>query len=177
MSSPIPIFQRDLSIPIPGWPGYLIDDYGAVWSEKSNQQMKWYSCTRKGDGRRWVVRLYQNGKKTTHYVHRLVALAFLPNPDNKPLVDHMDRNPGNNHKSNLRRATIEENNRNRRCWNRSGRKGIIIDKRNPMRIRYLVRIKEDGKTIQFGTYSSMREAIVVRNRETRRIQGEFACPD
>ncbi len=42
-------------------------------------------------------------------VHRLVAIAFIPNPDNKSVVDHIDNNRINNNFENLRWATVSEN--------------------------------------------------------------------
>ena len=48
-----------------------------------------------------VVCLCEDGVKKTHLLHRLVACAFINNPDNKECVDHKDNNPQNNHISNL----------------------------------------------------------------------------
>ena len=45
----------------------------------------------------------------TYYLHRAVAELFLPNPDNKPEVDHIDTNTSNNDVSNLRWVTRKEN--------------------------------------------------------------------
>ena len=45
-------------------------------------------------------------------VHRLVAETFIPNPENKPEIDHINRNPSDNRMENLRWATRTENNRN-----------------------------------------------------------------
>ena len=47
------------------------------------------------------------------YVHRLVAETFIPNPENKNQVDHIDRDPSNNNIENLRWVTRQENQNNR----------------------------------------------------------------
>ena len=58
------------------------------------------------------VQLYRSGKPKDMFIHRLVALAFIPNPENKPEVDHLDRVKTHNCSSNLRWATRAENNQN-----------------------------------------------------------------
>lgn len=44
-----------------------------------------------------------------YYVHRLIAEAFIINSENKPVIDHIDRNPSNNDVANLRWVTVREN--------------------------------------------------------------------
>lgn len=58
------------------------------------------------------VILSDNGKNKTYFVHRLVAAAFIPNPDNKPCIDHIDGDRANNHADNLRWVTVKENQNN-----------------------------------------------------------------
>lgn len=55
------------------------------------------------------VSMSYNGKSIREYVHRLVAMAFIPNPDNLPEVNHKDRNPLNNNVRNLEWCTHEYN--------------------------------------------------------------------
>lgn len=62
--------------------------------------------TREGYSR---VCLMKNGKRKNFAIHRLVALAFLPNPENKPTVNHIDGNKLNNRLNNLEWATYSEN--------------------------------------------------------------------
>ncbi|WNT43856.1 HNH homing endonuclease [Lactococcus phage PMBT68] len=55
------------------------------------------------------VNLYKNGKMTNTFVHRLVALNFIDNPENKAQVNHIDENKSNNAVSNLNWMTNKEN--------------------------------------------------------------------
>lgn len=59
-----------------------------------------------------MVTLSRNKERKTFFVHRLVALAFLPNTENKPHIDHIDTNKQNNNVNNLRWVTPAENNNN-----------------------------------------------------------------
>ena len=55
------------------------------------------------------VNLYKKGKVKSMLIHRLVAMAFLPNPENKPMVNHKDENPLNNCVDNLEWCTASFN--------------------------------------------------------------------
>ena len=57
------------------------------------------------------VQIHLNGRP--YQLHRILAKHFIPNPNNLPEVDHVDRNPSNNSIENLRWASRSDNNRNR----------------------------------------------------------------
>lgn len=55
------------------------------------------------------VKLYKNNDRKPFTIHELVAMAFIPNPYNKPEIDHIDTNKKNNNVENLRWVTHSEN--------------------------------------------------------------------
>jgi hypothetical protein len=58
------------------------------------------------------VNLFKNSKGKNHNIHRLIALHFIDNPNNFPIVDHIDRNKTNNSIDNLRWVSRQTNRKN-----------------------------------------------------------------
>ena len=85
---------------------FEISNTGIV-RNKINKKEKSQSYNEKGYKR---VTFYKNGKNVNKYVHRLVAETFIPNPENKPTVNHIDGNKSNNNVENLEWATYKEQN-------------------------------------------------------------------
>lgn len=56
-----------------------------------------------------IAVLWRNQRTKSCYVHRLVAMAFIPNHENKPEIDHIDGDRSNNRSNNLRWCTRKEN--------------------------------------------------------------------
>lgn len=91
---------------IKGYEGlYLVSNLGDVYSCLSNKKLKPGS-----DNGYLKVNLCKNNKVKQFTVHRLVALAFLPNENNYPCVNHKDENPSNNNVNNLEWCTYKYNN-------------------------------------------------------------------
>ena len=92
---------------IPNFENYSITMSGKVINNIT-KKVKKPSDNHSGKGYLFVD-LYCNGKRKRFYIHRLVAELYIPNPDNKPYVNHIDGNPKNNNCENLEWCTALEN--------------------------------------------------------------------
>ena len=84
---------------------YAITEDGQIWSYRRQKFLKTFD---NGQGYLSIV-ISIEGKKHRYKIHKLVAETFIPNPDNLPVIDHIDENKHNNSIENLRWVTHREN--------------------------------------------------------------------
>ena len=96
---------------IPGYNNnYQISNYGRVISKNYNHSGKQKEIKFWKTKRGYLIASLFDGEKQHHNsVHRLVAKAFVPNPDNLPVVNHKDGNQLNNRADNLEWVTVRDN--------------------------------------------------------------------
>jgi len=98
----MPIFWRHIS----GYEGlYSVSSSGQIYSHLRKKLLKLSPVSTGYHS----VELYKNGFGKRLLVHRLVALAFIANPQNKPQINHVDENKTNNNICNLEWVTAKEN--------------------------------------------------------------------
>lgn len=162
---------------IKDFPNYYVDRSGAVFSRKGDRlrQLKQYPKTH---GYLYVT-LFRNGKRHYLRVHRLVAEAFIPNPDNLPEVNHKDEDKTNNFAYNLEWCTSHDNKvygsrRERvarkvsdpnipRKNNTSGRKGVYKTRWNTWATYF--------NRKYLGTFKTFEEAVAVREKAEKEFYG------
>lgn len=90
---------------IPFNTNYEVSNLGRIKNKKTSHVLK-----EKDNGHGYkIVSLYNHAIRKVWYIHRVVAITFIPNPLNKPEVNHIDGNKGNNKISNLEWCTTSEN--------------------------------------------------------------------
>jgi len=95
---------------------------------------------------RYIVKLSKNSKRKNYKVHRLVAIAFISNPNNYPYINHKDENPKNNRVDNLEWCTAKYN----------SNYGTIKDRIAKASERKIIQYTLDNKFIQ--EWESMTKA-------------------
>ena len=104
---------------VPDFPNYEVSNFGDVRSKDRISERMGNDARLKGmplktkivNGGYHRTTLYSGNRKAhkQFMVHRLVAMLFIPNPDNLPCVNHKDENPENNHVDNLEWCTYKYN--------------------------------------------------------------------
>lgn len=134
--------ENDVWKTIEQYPDYEVSSNGRVRNKNTNRVLK----IRKGVGGYDRVRLYKNKKGKNELVHRLVAHAFIPNPEGYPIINHKDENPLNNDLSNLEWCTYAYNNSY----------GDAAKKKGKANSKKVCQIGIDGTLIRI--FNSLREA-------------------
>ncbi len=150
---------------IEGFENYSVSDHGHVRNDKLGRILKG------NDNGHGYLRVGLKRNKTSHnkLVHKLIAEAFLLNPENKKCVDHIDNDKQNNNLINLRFATHSQNNQNRPITKNStsGTKGVHWNKRA---LKWSAQININGKKIHLGYFINKDDAINIR---IQRAKDEF----
>lgn len=157
---------NEVWLPIFGFEAYEVSNEGRVrsWKGKTEPRPHQLKLVLSKCGSYPQVDLSNSGRRKTRKVHRLVAEAFIPNPDGKPEVAHINGNPADNRASNLRWSTRVENNNDRIAH---GRWGFKIDEAS---VKEIINLHSRGGVsqrliaIQYGISTSSVCAIV--NRQT-----------
>lgn len=147
---------------------YYIYSDGRVQNCNTNHFLK-YTSDKSGYLK---VRLYKDKHQHTLLVHRLVALAFLPNPDNYPQVNHKDENKHNNDVSNLEWCTVKYNanygTRNELIQKQLKQNTTLPDNRKKVNMYTL-----DGVFIR--QFNSLKEAKIFLNKPVTEAHISQCC--
>ena len=155
---------------ISGFPNYQISNIGRVILIKSGKILK----SRANTHGYQIIGLTSNYKQTMCQIHRLVALEFIENIENKPCVDHVDRNRVNNNINNLRWVTHQQNNMNstKSTNNKSSQyRGVCWDKRGK---KWESKINLNHTKIFIGYFADEKDAARAYNNKAIELCEEYA---
>lgn len=160
---------------IDGFPMYEISNFGFIRNKKTGRILKVHA---RGGGYTVVSLMTREEGEASACkmsVHRLVARAFIPNPDphTKTWIDHIDHNRTNNRADNLQWVDPKENARKRLMMsnNTSGITGVYFNKPTG---KWMAYIRKEGKMTYLGLFDSKEEAEFMRVGAAAELFGDFA---
>ena len=147
---------------IEGFADYKVNENGEVYSIKRNKILKQY------EKKNYLgVYLYQDNKRKFRLAHRLVANAFIPNPNNLPQINHKDENSKNNNVENLEWCTQKYNN-NYGTYKERARKRMLEN--NPFKgKKHSEKSKEKMRLAKIGKESKRKRKVVINGTEYESI--------
>lgn len=161
--------DEEFWVPVHGFPAYAVSTHGQVKNVVEDKLLK-QSKHNKGYLK---VSLTNDEGYAYLYVHRLVLQHFVNNPDGKKQADHIDGDRTNNHVSNLRWATAQENAFNRvsvRGKKDAIPKGVTRTKKGTFRAS----IKIGTQREELGLFTTIEEAAEAYRVRAEQLQGEFS---
>jgi hypothetical protein len=153
---------------IKDFPNYSVSNFGNIRNDKTGRVLKQQIDTQGY----YKVSLYSDGNSYKKYVHHLVGTMFIPNPENKKCIGHINNNRLNNNIENLRMVSYNENCMNRKLSskNSSNYKGVTYDKQ---RNKWLAHIAINGKSKTLGRFDKIEDAVNCRVKKAKEIFGDY----
>jgi hypothetical protein len=152
--------MEEIYITIQEFPNYQISNLGNVKNVRTKRIL---SPQTDKDGYKLVC-LYNNKVAKTKRLHRLLGQYFIPNPENKKEIDHIDNNPSNNELSNLRWASSSDNKKNRNKVINTNFSSSYIGVSYSKKIKkWRARITNNGIETHIGSFKTEIEASQARD--------------
>ena len=149
---------------------YQVSNQGRIWSVRKQRYLSQNRKTGSNEGYMEVVLIAKNGKKKYERVHRLVALAFLDNPNSFPVVNHLNGIKDDNRVENLEWTTVRGNTKHAVDNDLGGFKQHLkemTDKARLSNTNYYEVWKDDTL---LGTYYGLKETAKAANVNEKTIR-------